>query len=99
MLSTLPSPLRARNALDPVQLEILRSALVAAAEEMGITICRASRSQPIREMLDFSTALFDVHGRNIAQAARIPMHLNSMAPCLETILDRFIPPEGWNDGD
>ena len=50
-------------------------------------------------MLDFSTAVFDTDGRNIAQAARIPMHLNTMAPCLETILRDFIPADEWEEGD
>jgi len=88
-----------RNAVDPIQLEIIRNALVAAAEEMSIAVYRAGRSNAIREMLDFSTAVFDVDGRNIAQAARIPMHLNTMAPCLETILRDFIPVEQWEEGD
>ena len=88
-----------RNAVDPIQLEIIRNALVAAAEEMSIAVYRAGRSNAIREMLDFSTAVFDADGRNIAQAARIPMHLNTMAPCLETILRDFIPAEQWVEGD
>lgn len=88
-----------RNAVDPIQLEIIRNALVAAAEEMSIAVYRAGRSNAIREMLDFSTAVFDADGRNIAQAARIPMHLNTMAPCLETILRDFIPVEQWEEGD
>ena len=74
-----------RNAIDPIRLEIIRNALVAAAEEMSVAVYRAGRSNAIREMLDFSTAVFDADGHNVAQAARIPMHLNTMAPCLETI--------------
>ena len=88
-----------RNTVDPIRLEVIRNALVAAAEEMSVAVYRAGRSNAIREMLDFSTAVFDAKGRNIAQAARIPMHLNTMAPCLETILRDFIPAEEWEDGD
>ena len=88
-----------RNAVDPIRLEVIRNALVAAAEEMSVAVYRAGRSNAIREMLDFSTAVFDAEGRNIAQAARIPMHLNTMAPCLETILRDFIPADEWEDGD
>lgn len=87
------------KGIDPVRLEVIRNALVAAAEEMSITIWRTSRSTVVREILDFSTAVFDAQGRNIAQSARIPVHLNSMSDCLRTILDRFIPLEQWNDGD
>ena len=55
-----------RNAVDPIRLEVIRNALVAAAEEMSVAVYRAGRSNAIREMLDFSTAVFDAEGRNIA---------------------------------
>jgi N-methylhydantoinase B len=89
----------ANPAIDPIRLEVIRNALVAASEEMSITIWRTSRSTVVREILDFSTAVFDADGYNIAQSARIPVHLNSMSDCLRTILDRFIPLEAWQDGD
>ena len=85
--------------IDPIRLEVIRNALVAASEEMSITIWRTSRSTVVREILDFSTAVFDANGNNIAQSARIPVHLNSMSDCLRTILDRFIPLDQWQDGD
>jgi N-methylhydantoinase B len=87
------------SQIDPVRLEVIRNGLVAAAEEMSITIWRTSRSTVVREILDYSTAVFDADGRNIAQSARIPVHLNSMSDCLRTILERFIPLDQWNDGD
>lgn len=88
-----------QQGIDPIRLEVIRNALVAASEEMSITIWRTSRSTVVREILDFSTAVFDANGNNIAQSARIPVHLNSMSDCLRTILDRFIPLEQWQDGD
>jgi len=88
-----------QKSIDPIRLEVIRNALVAASEEMSITIWRTSRSTVVREILDFSTAVFDAQGNNIAQSARIPVHLNSMSDCLRTILDRFIPLEAWQDGD
>lgn len=87
------------QGIDPIRLEVIRNALVAASEEMSLTIWRTSRSTVVREILDFSTAVFDAQGSNIAQSARIPVHLNSMSDCLRTILDRFIPLDEWNDGD
>ncbi|SIR40148.1 hydantoinase B/oxoprolinase family protein [Bosea sp. TND4EK4] len=88
-----------QQGIDPIRLEVIRNALVAASEEMSITIWRTSRSTVVREILDFSTAVFDANGNNIAQSARIPVHLNSMSDCLRTILDRFIPLDQWQDGD
>lgn len=87
------------TAIDPIQIEVIRNALVAACEQMSITIWRTSRSTVVREMLDYSTALFDAEGRNVAQSTRIPVHLNSMATCLEDILADHIPIAEWRDGD
>ena len=73
--------------IPPIELEIIHNALTAAAAEMDVTIWRTSRSTIVRELLDYSTAIFDRDGWNVAQSARIPIHLNSMsyflkrAPC------------------
>ncbi len=86
-------------SIDPVRQEVIRNALVTAAEEMSLTIWRTSRSTVVREILDFSTAVFDAQGNNVAQSARIPVHLNSMSDCLRHILDHCIPLDRWEDGD
>lgn len=97
--SPTPAAAAEKSTVSPVRLEVIRNALVAAAEEMSITIWRTSRSTVVREILDFSTAVFDAEGGNIAQSARIPVHLNSMSDCLKTILDRFVPLDQWQEGD
>jgi N-methylhydantoinase B len=86
-------------ALDAIELEVLRNALTAAAADMDVTMWRTSRSTIVREMLDYSTAIFDRNGNNVAQSARIPQHLNSMGYFLKAILDRFIPVDLWEEGD
>ena len=85
--------------IDPVTIEVLRNAFTAAAAEMDVTVWRTSRSTIVREMLDYSTAVFDGHGFNIAQSARIPGHLNSMSACLQTIIRDFLPLDKWDEGD
>lgn len=87
------------ETIGPVRVEVIRNALVAAAEEMSLTIWRTSRSTVVREILDYSTAVFDSRGQNIAQSARIPVHLNSMSACLETLLAAHFPLDGWQEGD
>jgi N-methylhydantoinase B len=87
------------SALGPIELEILRNALTAAAAEMDVTIWRTSRSTVVRELLDYSTAVFDRDGFNVAQSARIPQHLNSMGAGLQTVIREFVPLEQWADGD
>ncbi len=85
--------------LGPIELEILRNAFTAAAAEMDVTVWRTSRSTIVRELLDYSTAVFDRDGYNVAQSARIPQHLNSMGAGLLSILREFVPLEQWEDGD
>lgn len=87
------------TALDPARLEVIRNALIAGAEEMNASIWRTARSTVVRETLDYSTALFDGHGRSVAQSTRIPIHLNSMSACLDEIVAQHIPLTDWRDGD
>ncbi len=85
--------------LGPIEIEVIRNALTAAAAEMDVTIWRTSRSTIVRELLDYSTAVFDADGANLAQSARIPSHLNSMTHALRTLLAEHVPPTAWNEGD
>jgi N-methylhydantoinase B len=87
------------SAINAVELEIIRNALVAAAEEMSVTVWRTSRSPVVRDILDYSTAVFDAEGGSTAQAARMPVHLNSMARCLLDILADHIEIKEWREGD
>jgi N-methylhydantoinase B len=65
-------------AVDPITSEVIRNSLIYASEEMGIAVRNASYSANIKERLDHSCALFDRHGRLIAQAEHIPVHLGSL---------------------
>ncbi len=85
--------------MTPVDIEVIRNALTAAAAEMDVTIWRTSRSTIVRELLDYSTAVFDADGWNLAQSARIPQHLNSMSAALRTLLERFVPAAEWGADD
>ncbi|SUE43010.1 hydantoinase B/oxoprolinase family protein [Roseomonas gilardii] len=85
--------------LGPVELEVLRNGLTAAAAEMDVTVWRTSRSTVVRELLDYSTAVFDRDGYNVAQSARIPQHLNSMSAGLLTVVRDHLPLAQWEEGD
>src|SRR5581483_10122089 len=87
------------TTVDAVTVEVVRYGLEAAAEQMARSIERSARSQVIREMLDYSTAVFDTTGGIVAQSTRIPMHLNSMTRALRTMLERRFPLEQWSEGD
>ena len=85
--------------VDPITFEVVTNGLVGVAEQMAATILRTSYSTVIREMLDYSTAVFDLEGRVIAQSCRIPIHLNSMSRTLRTTLDEEFPLDEWRPGD
>jgi len=84
--------------MDLVTVEVLQKLLLAAAEEMGITLIRAAYSPNIKERRDASCAVFDADGRVIAQAAHIPMHLSSMVD-LPRVLVAAYPRRSWRPGD
>lgn len=89
----------ATRNIDPITFEIIRNALYSIAEQMAAVVERTAFSTVIREMLDYSAAVFDARGRVLAQSTRTPSHLNSMTPALEAILGGQIPPERWKPGD
>jgi N-methylhydantoinase B len=100
-MTAVGAELRSRHTtqVDPVTLEVIRHGLVAAAEQMATSVERSAHSQVIREMLDYSTAVFDVDGGIVAQSTRIPMHLNSMTRALQTIIRHHFPLRDWQEGD
>jgi N-methylhydantoinase B len=84
--------------MDRITLEVIGSALLSVAEEMGTALIRASYSSNIKERWDCSTAIFDREGQVIAQAEHIPMHLGSLLGIVQEILRRY-PPGRLAPGD
>src|SRR6478672_2745463 len=76
-------------SIDPVELELTRHLLEAAAEEMGITLGRVAFSANIKERRDYSCALFDADSELLAQAAHIPVHLGSMPASVAAVRQRL----------
>ncbi len=76
-------------AVDAISLEVFKSLFASVAEEMGVTLQRASFSPNIKERLDFSCAVFDAEARMVAQAAHIPVHLGSMPASVAAALADF----------
>jgi N-methylhydantoinase B len=84
--------------LDPVNLEVIRSALTAAAEEMSLIVMRSARSPLLREAGDLSSSLTDARGEMIAQGRDIPMHLGVMCFTVKEFLKR-VPATALAPGD
>lgn len=75
--------------VDPITLEVVRNALVGAAEEAGAALRRTAYSPNIKERVDCSTAVFDARARMVAQAEHIPVHLGSMPASVAAALAAF----------
>src|SRR6185312_16081124 len=88
----------ASEAVDAILLEVLRNRLTAIADEMELTLLRAAYSAIVKEGLDASAAVFDRHGRVIAQAAAIPIHLGCLIPAVERAMELY-PVDGMAPGD
>jgi len=78
---------------DLLEISIFDNLYASVCEQMGESLRRTARSINIKDRLDFSAALFDVHGELVAQAAHIPVHVGSMAFALKSILDIIDPAE------
>ena len=74
---------------DPVQVELLKNALTAVADEMAITVVRTARSFVIKEALDFSCGLMTADGALVAQGLCLPLHMGAFPPTMEAVLRDF----------
>lgn len=83
-------------SVDAISLGVFQQLFASVAEEMGLTLQRASFSPNIRERLDFSCAVFDAQARLVAQAAHIPVHLGSMPASVLAAVEAF---SQFNQGD
>lgn len=72
--------------MDAIDLEVFTNALNGITEEMMARLIRAAYSANIKERRDCSTALFDRQGRDIAQAAAIPVHLGALGEAVAAVI-------------
>ncbi|MGG4152812.1 hydantoinase B/oxoprolinase family protein [Peribacillus muralis] len=86
------------HEMDAITVEVVYSALLAAADEMSGALGRSAYSPIIREMIDYSCAIFDPEGNLVAQAENIPAHLGSMGAALNELFKDF-PSSEFQPGD
>ncbi|MEN1760420.1 hydantoinase B/oxoprolinase family protein [Anoxynatronum sibiricum] len=82
-----------------ILLEVVNNALRSVAEQMSATMVRSSYSTIVKEMMDCSSAVFDSQGRLLAEGANVPIHLNCLGPCLNTVLTKYFSREEMYPGD
>ena len=77
------------SGLDPITLEVVKSALETIADEMALIIMRSAYSPIVRDSMDYSTAICDRDGRMVAQGLTTPLHLGSFPDAMGAMLSEF----------
>ena len=75
--------------IDPVQFEVVRSALTQVAEEMAVALRRSAYSTNVKTRQDFSCAFFDRDCRPVSQAFTQPVHLGSFVELIPTSVKAY----------
>jgi N-methylhydantoinase B len=86
------------RATDPFTVEVVKRALISAAEQMFAALGRTAKSSVIYEVLDYGCALTDRSGRMIAQANGIPAFIGVLGDAVRDVLDKW-GLDGLEDGD
>jgi N-methylhydantoinase B len=84
---------------NPVTTEIVRNALISAADEMNASLARSAFSPIIYEMKDCSVCLFNRDIELLGQSAGLPIFLGNLDECIRVTTDLIGGIENYNDGD
>jgi N-methylhydantoinase B len=87
------------NKIDPITLEVVRSALEAGAEDMATSLCKTAYNMMIYEVRDFCCGMLDAAGNLLAQnRGGVPLFLSDLGIAIADGLERY-GREGFNPGD
>ncbi|MEV4396791.1 hydantoinase B/oxoprolinase family protein [Nonomuraea sp. NPDC049607] len=84
--------------IDPVTTEIIRCALLQAAEDMNTTLIRSSYTPVIYEAKDCAVALLDRDHNVLGQSSGLPIFLGNLEVCTRET-ERLYGREVWQEGD
>jgi N-methylhydantoinase B len=83
---------------DPFTVEVIKRALISAAEQMFVSLGRTAKSTVIYEVLDYGCAVIDSQGRMVAQANGIPAFIGVLTDAVRDVLRKF-GPQDMRPGD
>ena len=75
--------------IDPARFEVVKNALICAAEEMKIVLAKTAYSPLLKVAGDYSCGIFDVRGNMVAQGPDLPIHLGSMPDAVRAVVQAF----------
>ncbi|GAA2452175.1 hydantoinase B/oxoprolinase family protein [Streptomyces pulveraceus] len=88
----------ATAAIDPITTEIIRCALLQAAEDMNTTLIRSSYTPTIYEAKDCAVALLDRDHHVLGQSSGLPIFLGNLEECTRAT-ERMYGTDVWRPGD
>ena len=77
------------DGLDPITREVIKNYLSSVADTMAVTVVRTARSAVVKDGMDFSTAVFNADGKQVAQGLTLPLHMGAMQPALDAVRNHF----------
>ncbi|MCL5045908.1 MAG: hydantoinase B/oxoprolinase family protein [Actinobacteria bacterium] len=78
-----------KRRVNPVTVEIIRSALQSAAEDMNASLFRSAFSPVIYEMKDCSVGIFNEKAEMLGQSAGLPIFLGNLEECIKITIDMY----------
>ena len=77
------------HAIDPITFSVIKNGLDAIVDEVAYTVIRTARSEIVKDVMDYSAAICDRHGRMVAQAKTIALHLGAIPEAMNALLLRY----------
>lgn len=74
---------------DPVTFAVVKNAMDAIVDEVAYTVIRTARSEIVKDVMDYSAAICDRHGRMVAQAKTIALHLGAIPEAMAAVRQRY----------
>ncbi|MGW6204388.1 hydantoinase B/oxoprolinase family protein [Streptomyces sp. NPDC055089] len=84
--------------IDPITTEIIRCALLQAAEDMNTTLIRSAYTPTIYEAKDCAVALLDRDHHVLGQSSGLPIFLGNLEECTRAT-ERMYGRDVWREGD
>lgn len=79
----------AEQLRDPISEAVFAQRLAAIATQMGLVLQQTALSVNVKQRRDFSCAVFDGHGRMLASAPHVPVHLGAMGATVRAAMRRY----------
>ena len=79
--------------IDAARFEVVKNALISAAEEMKIVLAKTAYSPLLKMAGDYSCGIFSATGDMVAQGPDLPIHLGSMPDAVRSVVQTFPEPK------